>query len=336
MAGNNVPDLPTGTDQTAAAAQPGERSRQRTWRRRIVRGIGIYVVTPYLVVTLIFAGLQRRFLYPATRADRLPAADVRAAGATVSDVQFHAANGVVLRGWHLRLVEGPPEEQRLLVLYFPGNAGHRGERVQDLLEFTRLGCDVLIFDYRGYGDSGGSPSEALLASDARRAWLFATRHEWLNVPPERIVLFGESLGGAVATRLAAEFSLIGYPPAGLVLNSTFASLPETVAWHYPWFPFQFALLDRYSSVERMPHVTCPVLQFHGTDDEFVPLAHGRRLFAAAPERSASGVPKRFITIDEGAHNSIPVSRLDDDVAAFLNALRMQDRPFNENPPAAVP
>jgi fermentation-respiration switch protein FrsA (DUF1100 family) len=278
------------------------------------------VVTPYLVVTLIFAGLQRRFLYPATRADRLPAADVRAAGATVSDVELHAANGVVLRGWRLRPVEGPPEEERLLVLYFPGNAGHRGERVQDLLEFTRLGCDVLILDYRGYGDSGGSPSEALLASDARRAWLYATREQWLNVPAERIVLFGESLGGAVATRLAAEFSLIGDPPAGLVLNSTFASLPETVAWHYPWFPFHFVLLDLYPSVERMPHVTCPVLQFHGTDDEFVPLAHARRLFAAAPERSAGGVPKRFVTIEGGSHNAIPVNAIEGDVAEFLGSL----------------
>jgi fermentation-respiration switch protein FrsA (DUF1100 family) len=290
-----------------------------------MRGLLLYVLTPYFAVTLIFAALQRKFLYPTTRADRLPAADVRAAGAVVSDVQFPAAGGIVLRGWHLRPQDGPPEDERLLVLYFPGNAGHRGDRVQDFLDFTRLGCDVLIFDYRGYGDSGGSPSESALAVDARRAWLYATREQLLNVPPERIVLFGESLGGAVATRLAAEFSLAGFPPAALVLNSTFASLPETVAWHYPWFPFQYLLIDRYPSIERIPHVTCPILQFHGTDDDFVPLATGQRLFNAAPETSAAGVARRFVTIDGGTHNGIPVSVMEDKLAEFLAQVRDASR-----------
>jgi hypothetical protein len=294
---------------------------RRTWRRRIARAVSLYVLTPYLAVTLIFAALQREFLYPATRADRLPAADVQADGMAVSDVEFPAANGVLLRGWHLRPQDGPPEDERLLVLYFPGNAGNRGDRVHDFLDFTRLGCDVLIFDYRGYGDSGGSPGEAALAVDARRAWLYATREQWLNVPPDRIVLFGESLGGAVATRLAAEFSLLGDPPAGLVLNSTFASLPETVAWHYPWFPFQYLLLDRYPSVERIPHVTCPILQFHGTDDDFVPLTHAQRLFDAAPETSGAGLARHFVTIDGGTHNGIPVSVLEVELAEFLSQVR---------------
>jgi fermentation-respiration switch protein FrsA (DUF1100 family) len=292
----------------------------RPWSRRLLRAFTLYVVTPYLAVTLIFACLQRRFLYPATRSDRLLAADVAAPGAEVTDVALHAANGVVLHGWHFRAVDGPPVEERLLVLYFPGNAGNRGDRVQDCLDFTRLGCDVLILDYRGYGDSDGSPSEALLAVDARRAWMHATREQLLDVPSERIVLFGESIGGAVAVRLAAEFSLAGYPPAGLVLNSTFAALPETVAWHYPWFPFQFLLFDCYPSVERIPHVTCPILQFHGTDDEFVPLEHGRGLFEAAPETSASGVAKRFVPVEGGTHNGIPVALLRKELLAFLGNL----------------
>ncbi len=280
----------------------------------------LYVVTPYVAVTLIFACLQRKFLYPAARSDRLLAADIAAPGAEVTDVSLHAAGGVVMHGWHFRAADGPPASERLLVIYFPGNAGNRGDRVQDCLEFVRLGCDVLICDYRGYGDSGGSLSEALLAVDARRAWMHATREQLLDVPSEHIVLFGESIGGAVAVRLAAEFSLAGFPPAGLVLNSTFADLPETVAWHYPWFPFRFLLLDRYPSIERIPHVTCPILQFHGTDDEFVPLAHGRRLFEAAPAASASGVSKRFVSVDGGTHNSIPVSRLRDELIEFLNRI----------------
>jgi fermentation-respiration switch protein FrsA (DUF1100 family) len=292
----------------------------RAWLRRLLRAVTLYVVIPYVAVTLIFTVLQRKFLYPGTRSGRLVAADVAAPGAEVTDVALHAANGVVLHGWHFRAVAGPPAEERILVLYFPGNAGNRGDRVQDCLEFVRLGCDVLIFDYRGYGDSGGSPSEALLSVDARRAWMHATREQLLDVPPERIVLFGESIGGAVAVRLAAEFSLAGYPPAGLVLNSTIAALPETVAWHYPWFPFQFLLLDRYPSVERIPYVTCPILQFHGTDDEFIPLEHGQRLFEAAPATSGSRVAKRFVPVGGGTHIGIPVALLREGLLAFLSDL----------------
>jgi fermentation-respiration switch protein FrsA (DUF1100 family) len=238
----------------------------------------------------------------------------------VADVELHAAGGLTLHGWHFSAQPADrTSDQRLLVLYFPGNAGNRRDRILDCREFARLHCDVLLFDYRGYGDNGGSPTEDLLAVDARRAWLYAMHY--LSMPPERIVIFGESLGGAVAIRLAAEMSVAGTPPAGLVLNSTFASLPETVRWHYPAFPFQFLLLDRYPSVDRVPHVTCPILQFHGTDDEFVPLAHARRLYAAAPEQSTDGVPKQFITIEQGTHNALPVSMVEEELAVFLARLR---------------
>ncbi len=295
---------------------PSPRSR----RRRLLRGIAVYVLTPYLVVTLIFAALQRKFLYPATREADLRAASAGLDPQKASDIELHAAGGLTLHGWHfLAQPADATSAQRLLVLYFPGNAGNRRDRILDCREFARLDCDVLLFDYRGYGDNGGSPTEERLAVDARRAWVYALQD--LFVPPERIVIFGESLGGAVAVRLAAEMSDAGTPPAGLVLNSTFASLPETVRWHFPAFPFQFLLLDRYPSVDRIPHVTCALLQFHGTDDEFVPLAHARRLFDAAPERSADGVPKQFISIEQGTHNALPVNMVEEELAAFLARVR---------------
>ena len=170
MAGKNLVDA-NGSPPDIAVGGPLPTRPPRTWRRRVLRSLLLYVLTPYLAVTLIFAALQRKFLYPATRADRLPATEARDDGLAVSDVEFPAANGVVLRGWHLRPLDGPPEDERLLILYFAGNAGNRGDRVHDFRECTRLGCDLLIFDYRGYGDSGGSPSEAALAVDARRAWV---------------------------------------------------------------------------------------------------------------------------------------------------------------------
>lgn len=319
--------MPEESDRMSAP----NRTAGRPWRRRIGRALLLYVLTPYLAVTLIFTVFQRRLLYPAARTDRLSAANI-AGGSDISDVSLHAAGDLTLHGWHFHTDKATQEEGRVLVLYFPGNAGCRGDRVQDGRDLSRLGCDVVLFDYRGYGDNGGSPSEALLAVDARRAWRYALSE--LHFDPERILFFGESLGGAVAVRLAAELSVAGTPPAGLVLNSTFASLPETVAWHYPAFPFQFVLLDRYPSIERIPHVTCPLLQFHGTGDDFVPVEHGRSLFDAARELSESGVEKRFIAIDGGTHNSIPVSLMADELTEFLSTVRSQ-HPSEATPPDAL-
>lgn len=282
----------------------------RSWRRRLLRALVIYAVTPYVGVLVIFAVGQRWLLYPAKRTGALSGVSLSSSDVRVRDAVIPTAE---LHGWHLARTK--PEDERLLVIYFPGNSGCRQDRIHDFRELADLGCDVLIFDYRGYGDNRGSPNEEALAADARRVWMFAL-HD-LDVPPERIVLFGESLGGAVAVRLAGEMSIAGTPPAGLILNSTFASLPETVAWHYPAFPFQHLLLDRYPSADRIGHVTCPLLQLHGTDDVFVPLEHGRRLFDSAPERSSSGILKQFVVIEGGTHNAIPVGRMSDELGDFL-------------------
>ena len=127
------------------------------------------------------------------------------------------------------------------------------------------------------------------------------------------------LGGIGKTRLAAEFSLIGNPPAALILNSAFSSLGQTVAWHYPAFPFQDLLWDRFPSVERIPHVTCPILQFHGTVDDIVAFDHGRRLFDSAPAVSSKGIAKRFVTIPGAGHNFIALG----DMQSAVNELLTQ-------------
>lgn len=313
MAKDEIADPRPGADDTSW--QPP--TRRARWRRRIARAVVLYALLPYLAVTALFAIGQRRLLYPATRTNALPASDVTTAEMQVADVKLHAANGLALHGWHATVGD---EEDSLtpMVLYFPGNSGCRADRIHDLRKFTALGCDVLILDYRGYGENDGHPSEDALAADARRAWMFAIQD--LNTRPERIILFGESLGGAVAVRLAAELSLAGTPPAGLVLNSTFASLPQTVAWHYPAFPFQFLLLDRYPSADRIRHVTCPVIQFHGAEDEMIPLAHGQNLFDAAPRLAADGTQNRFVTINGGTHNAVPVGQLSDELSGFLEQI----------------
>ena len=224
-----------------------------------------------------------------------------------------------MHGWRFHPTTSALDSRGFLVIYFPGNAGCRADRVGDCADFTQLGFEVILFDYRGYGDNEGSPSEALLAADAKLVWSFATSE--LHFPAERIFFFGESLGGAVAIRLAAECSAAGNPPAALVLNSTFASLAETAAWHYPAFPLQYVLLDRYPSVARIALVTCPILQFHGTADQTVPFEQGRRLFDAAPAKSSNGMEKVFVEVPGGpAHNFITMSDMQSAVRKLLARL----------------
>jgi len=266
--------------------------------QRIRRVVLLFLVVPYVAVTLLMTGFQRKLIYHPARAKDLSVSAVGLDAETVRDVKLKTADGETLKGW---LWEGEAvndsDGANPLVVYFPGNALHRRYRINDIKEFARAGFDVLLFDYRGYGDSTGSPSEEKLTADAWRIWEFAT--EELGYDPGAVILFGESLGGAVALSLWSK----GNPqPAAVLLNSTFASLPGTVAWHYPAFPFQFLLWDRWPSKERIGRVSAPVLIFHGTRDEIVPLSQGREL-------ARHGSSAEFIEISGGTHNSIPMPRL---------------------------
>lgn len=293
------------TTDPAPVPAPVPKAAPRTWRRRLVRAALIYIVIPYVAILVVMTFIQRQLIYRPTTTQRLIAKSVAGAQVNADDVDIKDGNGLTLNGWHFHARTDKGSQPKFLVIYFPGNAGCRADRVADCRDFTDMGCDVVLFDYRGYGDNAGSPTEDLLAADARRVWQFAT--DQLHYSPDKIVIFGESLGGAVATRLAVEHSKVGPPPAALILNSAFASLGETVAWHYPAFPFQYLLLDQYPSVDRIPELACPLLHFHGTDDDIVAYAHGQRLFAAAPAKSAGGIEKRFITIPGGQHNFISMS-----------------------------
>ena len=290
---------------------------RRPWHRRLLRAVLLFAGIPYLAVAGIMVCCQRELIFRPTKTLRLLASEAATADCPLEDIELHANDGRTMHGWMFAATAS--DQPRWLLIYFPGNGGCRRDRCADCRDFTLLGCEVLLFDYRGYGDNGGSPSEEHFAADAEAVWRLAT--DDLDYAPANIVLFGESLGGAVATRLAAERAEAGEPPAALILNSTFASLDETVAWHYPAFPFQFLLWDRFPSVDRIPHVACPVLHFHGTDDDLVPIAHGRRLFAAAPKTSPRGVASRFVTIQGGQHNFITMSDMRVAVGELLEEIR---------------
>lgn len=277
------------------------------------------VVCCYVAVVIMFVALQRSLMYPAmTSAAPLVAEDYRFHGVALADAVTKTSDGITLHGWYAR-PEGDPPEPRPLILFFHGNGGNRIHRIDDIDLLVGLGAEVLVFDYRGYAENAGTPSEAGLKLDARAAWEYAIQE--LGVPSDRIVLFGESLGGGVAVSLAAETCAAGTPPAGLILRSTFSSMTDAASYHYPWLPIRLALLDRYDSMSRIGQVTCPLLMLHGDRDPVVPDVLGRRLFDAAPAESAGGVAKQFVVLEGAGHNDVLDMSRGEIRAAIGNSLR---------------
>jgi fermentation-respiration switch protein FrsA (DUF1100 family) len=259
----------------------------------------------------MLAFFQRSLIYHPARAERLAAAEEMLLPGLLHDVTVPSSAGT-LHGWHM-LASGQSaatrdecdrllSEARFVVLYFSGNAGNRAYRTS-LMEFhAKLGAHVFLIDYRGYADNPGSPSESGLVEDAHAAWKMLTEER--HVPASKIVLYGESLGGGVATRLASDLCQAGTPPAGLILMATFSSLVDAASYHFPWLPVRWLLVDRFRSDEAMPHVTCPILQCHGMQDSIVPYRIGQKLFEAMPAKSQSGIEKTFVSLQNADHNDV--------------------------------
>jgi uncharacterized protein len=248
-------------------------------------GIILLVVAAVLVAPIgLLWAFQRRLIYlPAPRT--VPPAASVLPGA--EEVTFETADGLRLGGWFVP-AEGR-EAPRTAVLVCNGNGGNRSLRAPLAVALARMGLHVLVFDYRGYGGNPGQPTEAGLATDARAALDYLVGRP--EVDPARVVYFGESLGAAVALRLATE-----RPPAALVLRSPFASLAEVGQLHYPLVPVSLLLRDRYDSAALAGRLAAPLLVVAGGRDRIVPASHSRRLFAAAPQ------PKRLVVVDGADHN----------------------------------
>jgi fermentation-respiration switch protein FrsA (DUF1100 family) len=219
---------------------------------------------------------------------------------------FEAPGGVKLHGWF-----APAKDPRAVVLFCHGNGGNVAVNRQAIDLFRdRLGASVLVFDYRGYGKSSGTPHEAGLFDDARaaRRWL-ATR---CGVEEGDIVLVGHSLGGGVAVDLAARDGA-----RGLVLWSTFTSLPDVAAAHLPLVPVRPLMRTRLDSLAKIREYRGPLLQAHGDADRVVPYALGCRLFHAANE------PKLFVAVPGGGHNDPPSPQFVAALDEFLGRLHVR-------------
>jgi fermentation-respiration switch protein FrsA (DUF1100 family) len=250
---------------------------------------------------IYFPGQQRHLLAPPTWLD-LP----------TERVVIPTDDGVTLVGW---VIPAADSGDGLWLLICHGNAGNLSEfdRPVHYAGLRRLGLSLLAFDYRGYGESGGSPSEQGLYRDAQAAYRYL--RETRRVPPERIVVFGHSLGSAVAVDLVSRVSA-----AGLIVDGAPTSVIDLGQELYPYIPVRWIAASRFNSLEKVPEIRIPKLFLHAVRDEVVPLAHGRRLFeAAAP-------PKAFVELEGGHGDAFDVDSANyfGSIAKFLATLPRLD------------
>ena len=266
--------------------------------RRFLFLAGAFLLAALLLAMVATMGftdrLDRQFVYfPTKEIERTPAD----AGLAFEEVYFTADDGVRLHGWHLpaqQVPAGPgksPSAIPLTLLWFHGNGGNLGHRVDDLAFLNRrLGVNILIFDYRGYGKSQGRPAEAGLYRDARAALHYLSTRP--DVDPAGIVYLGRSLGTAVAVELASNYRR----PAGVILVSPLTSLGDMARFAHPVLPLHWLAGNRFNTLSRVGLLDAPLLVIHSRADETVPYEQGRRIFEAAKP------PKQFLELPAAGHN----------------------------------
>jgi uncharacterized protein len=249
-------------------------------RKLALRLVRVLVVA-YLGACVLLGSCQSKLIwFPGPPGSTTP----RDAGLAFEELTLTTLDGERLHAWLLPAAGEP----RGALLVSHGNAG----TIEDRLDLARFFVDtrlsVLLYDYRGYGRSSGSPSEEGTYLDARAAWKeLVERH---GFAPAHILLYGESLGGGVALQLATEVK-----SGGVILHDSFSSLADAAAYHYPWLPVRWLLRVHYDNLAKIGRIGAPLLVIHSPDDEVVPFEQGQRLFAAAAE------PKEFLET-AGDHN----------------------------------
>jgi fermentation-respiration switch protein FrsA (DUF1100 family) len=241
------------------------------------------------IVALAFAFQDQLLFQPSSRLLAMP----DDAGMPYETVRLDTGDGETLHGWWISASDvsretssGETAEQTLL--FFHGNAGNISGRLESVQQFHQLGLNVLIVDYRGYGQSTGSPSEEGIYRDAEACWRYLT--EAKGLAPQDIVIFGRSMGGGPATWLAAREQ-----PGAVILESVFTNVPDVGAHHYSFLPVRALATNQFDNESRVAEINAPKLFIHSQGDRVVPFELGRQVYEAAAE------PKQFLEI-EGGHN----------------------------------
>jgi fermentation-respiration switch protein FrsA (DUF1100 family) len=244
-----------------------------------MKSIVLFAVAGYAALVALLYLAQRSMMYFPDTGRYAPAA---VGLSRAEEVALRASDGEQVLAWH-----APAQGDKPVVLYFQGNGGGLNLRADRFRRLTADGTGLLALNYRGYGGSGGSPSEAGLIADGLAAYGFAAA----RYPAARIALWGESLGTGVAVALAAE-----RPVGRVILESPFTSIADVAASIYWFVPVRLLIKDPFYSDARIAKVTAPVLVLHGARDDVVPIRFGERLYALIR------APKRFVRLADAGHN----------------------------------
>lgn len=250
--------------------------------RNFVVVLGL-AASAYFALMLMVYLWQGRMVFLANMPGRALTASPADIGLDYENVSLKTSDNETLHGWYVPAVDSDG-----VVLFLHGNAGNISHRLDSIEIFHQLGLDVLIIDYRGYGQSSGSPGERGTYTDAQTAWGYLVDER--GFAPGKVVVFGRSLGGAVAAWLAARTT-----PAAVILESCFTSGPDMAARLYPFLPARLITRIKYPVKEYVTQVSSPLLVVHSREDEIIPFDMGEAVFAAAPE------PKEMLEIS-GDHN----------------------------------
>ena len=269
----------------------------------IIWPITILAAGLYCAICLYLFLMQAKLLYFPDVPSRTLTASPADIGLEYESVSITTSDGVDIHGWFV-----PVQQARGTLLFFHGNAGNISHRLDSLKIFHDLDLATLIIDYRGYGRSQGSISEQGTYLDAEAAWNYLTRTR--NIPARQIVVFGRSLGGAIAA-----YTAIRQTPGALILESTFSSVPDMAARLYPLFPVRLLSRFQYNTGKMLLSVSSPVLIIHSPDDDIIPFENGLKLFNNAQE------PKKILKISGGHNEGFLVSghAYIDGISSFIEA-----------------
>jgi uncharacterized protein len=265
--------------------------------KSVKKGYAKLILAAFLVVIVSAGGallalslLEERILFhPSATIEATP--DV--VGLAYEDVHLRTLTGETIAGWFI-----PARDPFVTILFLHGNAGNISHRLTTLSELHAQGISLLIIDYRGYGESGGSPSEAGMYADAHTAWDHLTGAR--GVAPRGVVLYGESIGSTAALRLASDLRRLGEQgPAAVIVEGALTSALEMGRRVFPFLPVRWVARARLDNLAAVGEVDAPTLFIHAGNDEIVPLEMGRRLYASSISRL-----KEFHEVPGATHNTV--------------------------------
>lgn len=243
----------------------------------------IIIIGAYVALCIYVYYIQSSLIYYPDMPGRNLVSTPENIGLAYQDVEIITADNIKLHGWFI-----PHDKVKNTVLFFHGNAGNISHRLESIEIFHRLGLNVFIIDYRGYGQSEGKTTEQGTYQDAEAAWKYLNDAQ--GISGQQIIIFGRSLGASIAAWPVSK-----HTPVALIIESGFTSVPAMGQRLYPFLPIHWLTHFKYDTRQYVKRISCPVMVAHSKNDEITPYAEGREIFAAAPEN------KQFLAL-RGGHN----------------------------------